>query len=153
MRWELRRLSSVSRTRIHWARWRDLEAEQLFDGQAVTEIVGERIEVVDAVGERNHLLVELGLAGLLDAGMQVADLGTDADDDFAVDLDDQAQHAMRGGVLRAHVQNHAALARAIGFREFEDGRAAVLLVISHSAVSLHGVILAQWDGLASHRAS
>ena len=56
----------------------NFKVEQLFDGQAVAEIVGERIEVVDAVGERNHLLVELGLAGLFDAGVQVADLGADA---------------------------------------------------------------------------
>ncbi len=84
----------------------NLQAEQLFHGQAVTKIVGQRVKIVDAVGERNHLLVELGLAGLLDAGVQVADLGIDADNDFAVDLQHQAQNAVGGRVLRAHVNDH-----------------------------------------------
>ena len=114
MRCELRRLSSVSRTRIHWARCGNFQGEQLFDGQAVAEVVGQRIEIVDAVGERDDLLIELGFAGFLDAGMQIADLGTDADDDFAVELDDQAQHAMRGRVLRAHVQDHGRSCGAFG---------------------------------------
>ncbi len=64
----------------------NFEVEQLFDGQAVAEVVGQRVEIIDAVGERDHLLIELGLAGLLDAGVQIADLGIEADDDFAVDL-------------------------------------------------------------------
>ena len=88
----------------------NFEAEKLFDGQAVTEIVRKRVEVVDAIGERNHLLVKLGLAGLFDAGVKVADLGPHADDHFAVQLDNQAQHAVRGRVLRAHVEDHAMLA-------------------------------------------
>ena len=74
----------------------------------------------------NDLLIELGLAGFLDAGVQIADLGADADDDFAVDLDDQAQHAVRGRVLRAHVEDHAALAGAFGGGEFENGCARIL---------------------------
>ena len=69
----------------------DFEGEKFFDGQAVAEIVGERIEIVDAIGERDDLLIELGLAGFFNAGVQVADLGLDADDDFAIELDDQAQ--------------------------------------------------------------
>ena len=103
----------------------DFKVEELFDGQAITEIVGERIEVIDAVGERNHLLIELGLAGFLDAGVQIADLGADADDDFAVELDHQAQHAMGRRVLRAHIEDHAPFAGAFGSGQFEDGRARI----------------------------
>ena len=87
----------------------NFEAEKLFDGQTVTEVVGERIEVVDAVSERDDLLVELGLAGFLDAGVQIADLWADADDDLAIDFDNQAQDAVRRGVLRPHVEDHATL--------------------------------------------
>ena len=101
----------------------DFEVEEFFDGQAIAEIVGERIEVIDAVGERNDLLIELGLAGFLDAGVQIADLGTDADDDFAVELDDQAQHAVGCRVLRAHIEDHVPFAGAFGGGQFEDGRA------------------------------
>ena len=53
-------------------------------------------EVVDAVGEGDDLLVELGLAGLLDAGVQVADVGREGDDGFAVDLEHEAQDAVGG---------------------------------------------------------
>ncbi len=118
----------------------DFEAEKLFDGQAVAEIVGERIEIVDAIGERNDLLIELGLAGFLDAGVQIADLRPNADDDFAVDLNDQAQHAVRGRVLRAHVEDHAPLAG--GFRR-RGARGRVRRGFRSSAVSLHRVVLAQ----------
>ena len=52
----------------------DFEAEELLDGEAVAEIVRHRGEIVDAVGEGNDLLVELGFAGLLDAGVEVADV-------------------------------------------------------------------------------
>jgi hypothetical protein len=62
----------------------------------------------------------------LDAGVQVADLGIDADDDLAVDLQHQAQHAVRRRVLRPHVEDHVLVFGAFGQRGFEDGRAAIL---------------------------
>ena len=64
--------------------------------------------------ERDHLLVELGLAGLLDAGVQIADLRVEADDDLAVDLQHQAQNAMRGRVLRPHIDDHVLVVGALG---------------------------------------
>ncbi len=36
--------------------------------------------------------------------------GTALDDGFAVQLQHQAQHAVRGGMLRPHVQDHALVA-------------------------------------------
>ena len=74
IRCEFRRVSSVRSTRIHYGALGNFELQKLFDGQAVAEIVGHRAEVVDAIGERDHLLVELRLAGLLDSGVQIADL-------------------------------------------------------------------------------
>ena len=53
---------------------RDLQAKQFLDRQTVSEIVGHRAEVVDAVGERHYLLVKLCFASLLDAGVQIANL-------------------------------------------------------------------------------
>ncbi len=80
---------------------RDFHAQQLFYRQAVGEVVGHGAEIIDAVGERNHLLVELGLRGLLDTGVQIADVGHHADDGFAVDLDQQvaARRASTGAVV------------------------------------------------------
>jgi hypothetical protein len=84
----------------------NFQAEQLFDGQCIAEVVRKRVEVVDAVGEWNNLMIKLGLAGLFDAGVQVTDFGIDADNDFAVNLQHQAQHSMRRRMLRPHVDDH-----------------------------------------------
>ena len=98
---------------------RNLQLQQLFDGQAVAEIVGHRAEVVDAIGQRDDLLIELRLAGLLDAGVQIADFGIEADNNFAVDFEHQAQHAVRGRMLRSHVQDHVLVACALGGRSLQ----------------------------------
>ncbi len=76
---------------------RDFQAQQPFHRQHVAQVVGERAEIVDAVGERHRLLVELGLAGLLDSGVQEADVRHHPHDGFAVDLQQQPQHAVGGG--------------------------------------------------------
>src|SRR5579862_9443877 len=52
----------------------NLNLEQLFDCEAVNEIVGKRGKIIDAVGQRDYLLVELRFAGLLDSGMQISDV-------------------------------------------------------------------------------
>ena len=84
---------------------RDLQPQQLLHCQAVGQVVGHGAEVVDAVGQRNHLLVELRFAGFFDAGVQVADFGLHADDRLAINFEHQSQHAMRRRVLRPHVQD------------------------------------------------
>ena len=84
----------------------NLQAKQLFDCQGVTQIVRQRVQIVDAVRQRHHLLIELGLAGLLNAGVQIADLRIKPHNDLTVNLQHQAQNAMRRRVLRAHIQHH-----------------------------------------------
>jgi len=88
---------------------RQLQLQQLFYREAVGEIVSHRAQIVDAIRERHHLLIKLRLARLLDAGVQVADVRRDVDDDFAVDLEHQSQHAVRRRMLRAHVEDHGAV--------------------------------------------
>ena len=100
------RVSSLKSTRRYCARSRNLKSQQLLYRQAVGEVVGHGTQIVDAVGKRNDLLVELGLAGLLDAGVQIADVGSESDDGFAIDLNDKAQDAMGRRMLRAHVDDH-----------------------------------------------
>ena len=53
-----------------------------------------------------HLRIGLRFAGFFDAGVQVADDGLGLEDDFAVELQNHAQHAVRGRVLRPHIEDH-----------------------------------------------
>ena len=90
----------------------DFELEELFDRERVAQVVAHRGEVVDAVGERDDLRIELGFAGFFDAGVQVANVGRERDDGFAVQLDDEAEHAVCRWVLWPHVEDH----RVVGDR-------------------------------------
>ena len=74
-RWLFRRVSSVSITRIHCACGGISSPQQLLDRQAVAEIVRKRRQIIDAIGQRDALLLGLDLEFLLDAGVQIADVG------------------------------------------------------------------------------
>ncbi len=85
---------------------RDLEAEQRLDRAAEghrVEVVGE---VVHPLDHRDHLPVRLLLGGLLDPRVDVADDRADVADDLALERRQQAQDAVRGGVMRADVEGH-----------------------------------------------
>ena len=82
------------------------DAQKFFDGQAICEVIAERIEVIDAVGEGDGLRIRLVLAGFFNAGVQVTHVRNGFDDIFAVQLQQNAQHAVRRRVLRPHVENH-----------------------------------------------
>src|SRR5262245_66465573 len=60
------------------------------------------------------------LAELLEARMQVADVRDTAHNRLAVELDDEPQHAVGGGMLRAHVHEQV-LAPEIGFARVRIG--------------------------------
>ena len=92
---------------------RDLERKQLLDRQAVGQVVGHRGEIVDAVGQRHHLLVELRLAGFLNTGVQITDIRRHGDDGFSVNLEHQPKNTVRRRVLRTHVENHGLVLRGI----------------------------------------
>ena len=82
--------------RQHYARplrqRRNLQAQQLLHRQAVAQIIRERRQIVDPVGQRNRRPA--------------------LHDGLAVQFQFEAQHAVRGRMLRAHVQAHAARLRA-----------------------------------------
>lgn len=82
---------------------RHLDAEQLLDGQAEGVFLVHRRHVVEAVEVRNVLQIGPRFHQLLGAAMQQADVRIDAFDDFAIQLQHQTQHAVRGRVLRAEV--------------------------------------------------
>jgi len=101
----------------------NLELQQFFNGQAVAKIVCHGAEVVDAVGQGNNLLVKLRFAGLFDPGVQVSDLGIEADNNLAVNFEDEAQYSVRGRVLRSHVQDHVLVFGSLGSWSLQDGSA------------------------------
>ena len=46
--------------------------------------------------------------------MQIADVGREGDDGLAVDLEHEAEHAVGGRVLRAHVDDHGLVGDGVG---------------------------------------
>ena len=85
---------------------RHFDAGQLLDGQHVGEVVHHAAQVVDAVGVGDVGVPGLALAHLLGAAVVVADVGHGVDDLLAVQLEDDAQDAVRAGVLRPEVEEH-----------------------------------------------
>ena len=81
------------------------DAEQLLHGQAVGRLVEERRQVVHPRHEGGALRPGPVLEVLLDAGVQIADAAAGLGDGLAVDLQDQPEHAVGGGVLGAHVDD------------------------------------------------
>ncbi len=104
-RWLATRLSSVIRTRIALARSGMVDPEQLLDRQRERQLVVERRQVVHAGDVGGALQPGEGLAGLLHAGVQVADDGLHPSDGLALDLELEPEHAMRRRVLRPHVHD------------------------------------------------
>jgi uncharacterized protein YciU (UPF0263 family) len=103
---------------------RHLEPEQLLDREHVDELVVLVADVVDPLGERDALPVRLRLHRLLEAGMEVADHGRDADDLLAVQVDDQAEDAVCRGMVGAEVDLEDVLARLQLLGDVEDRRHA-----------------------------
>ena len=68
-----------------------------------------RRHVIEAVEIRQRLEVGLVLDQLLGAAMQQPDMRVDALDDLAVELEHEAQHAMRGRMLRAEIDGELAI--------------------------------------------
>ena len=84
---------------------RRFHVQQLLHRQAVAQSVGDRRHVVHAVHVGIELRVGAVLGDLLHAAVQVADDALGPQDLLAVQLEDDAQHPVRGGVLRAHVED------------------------------------------------
>jgi hypothetical protein len=83
--------------------FRHLEVEQLLDGKHEDELVVLERDVVDARPVRDAFPPRLVLHRLLEAGVEVTDDRADSDDLLAVEVDDEAQHAVRRRMVRAEV--------------------------------------------------
>ena len=88
------------------------DPEQLLDGHAVGGLVEEAGQVVHAGDERRALGPAAVLEVLLDAGVQVADAAAGLLHALTLELEDQAQDAVGGRVLGAHVDHDALVGHA-----------------------------------------
>ena len=80
--------------------------QQFFDGFAIAQAVRDRRDVIHAVHVRRELLIAAMFGDFFDAAMQVADDAFGLDHALAVELQLYAQHAVRGGVLRPHIEDN-----------------------------------------------
>src|SRR5579872_1847479 len=83
---------------------RNLDSRQLFVSHEISEVVHHSAEIINAVGVGNIGVPGLALAHLLRAPMMKADLRNAVNNDFAIELQNNSQHAMSSRMLRTHVQ-------------------------------------------------
>ena len=93
------RKNSHIMTRITLHAVRHLDAGELLDGEHVRQVVHHAAEIVDAVGVRDVGVPRLPLAHLLGAAVVIADVGHRVDDLFAVELQHDAEHAVRARMV------------------------------------------------------
>ena len=92
-----------------------------------------RRDVIEPVEIRHRLHVGLVLDQLLGAAMQQADMRVGALDHLAVHLQDQAQHAVRGRMLRAEIDRVAV--------DLDGLASARRRIAAHGSSSRHGSLL------------
>ena len=119
------RFSSTISMRIHDGARRQLHVEQRLGGQREDQLVVERRQVVHPGHVGRALDVGQLLALLLHAGVQVADDRLGAQDGLAVQLEHEAQHAVGGGVLGPHVDDHRLVVTALDVDVARVGVAAL----------------------------
>jgi len=83
-----------------------VDAYQLFHGERISDVVGQRRQVIQPIRVRDELGVSHVLGDFFVAAMEIAHVRHGLGDDFAVEFEDDAQHAVRGRVRRPHVQDH-----------------------------------------------
>ena len=85
---------------------REFPTHQFFDSQGVGDVVGEGGEVVESVRVGDELVVLHVLGDLLVAAMQVADHRLGLHDQLAVEVEDDLEDPVRGGVGGTEIQRH-----------------------------------------------
>ena len=82
---------------------RQRPAHQFFDGAGVGDIIRQRGEIIQTVRVGHELVVVHVFRDLLVAAVEETDVGIGGVNDFAVQFEDEAQHAVSRRVGRAHV--------------------------------------------------
>jgi hypothetical protein len=85
---------------------RHIQVNQFFNRHHVSKVIAHRVHIIKAVAHHGSLGISLGFHVLLNTCMQKTDIRNAIDDGFAIELEQEAQDAMRGRMLRAHVQEH-----------------------------------------------
>ena len=85
---------------------RDRDAQKLFRRQAERMLLVHRRDIVEAVEIGKRLQIGLVLDQLLGAAMKQADVRVHAGDNLAIQIQDQAQHAMRRRMLGSEIDGH-----------------------------------------------
>jgi hypothetical protein len=83
-----------------------VDAEKFFNRERVSDVVRQRREVIQPIRVRDELGVGHVLGDFFVAAMQITHVRIGLGDDFAIQLQHDAQHAVRGRMRRAHVQHH-----------------------------------------------
>ena len=92
---------------MSWAR-RGMVMPRSFGRQTEGVLLVDRRHVIEAVEIRDRLQVSFVLDQLLGAPVQEADMRIDTSHDLAVQLEHEAQHAVRGRMLRAEIDSEIA---------------------------------------------
>ena len=111
--------------------FRDRDAHQFFNGTHVGVIVRHGAHVVQAIRMRNDLHVMEPFRKLLHATVQIPHVGNGLGDSLAVQFQHHAQHAVRAGMLRSHVQQQ--FGRALGRFRLITGQKDVPLILRNFA--------------------
>jgi hypothetical protein len=82
---------------------RHLNVEELLHGKSEALFVGHHRNVVETVEVREGLEIGLVLDQLLGSSVQKTDVGVGTDDFLAIELENQTQHTVGGGMLRTKV--------------------------------------------------
>src|SRR5262249_37726641 len=85
---------------------RYLHAAELLDRHGVAKVHVHPRQVIHAVGVGDELDGQDVFADLLSAAVQIAEVRRDFRDHLTVGPQHQAEHAVRAGVLRSHVDEH-----------------------------------------------
>ena len=129
------------------AAWRQFPAHQFFHRQRISHVVGQRGEVIEPVRVGHELVVLHVLRDLLVATVEITDIRVGLGNNLAVQLEHDAQHAVRRRVRRTHVdgqrfpEQFALLAR-LGF-----GRTGARGGIGSLENSGHGADCYVWEVL------
>ena len=91
----------------------DLDVHQLLERHHRGPLGEQRADVLERIRVADRLVVVGVLAQLLDAAMEVAQDRVEVHDLLAVELEDHPQHAVRGRMLRPHVDEHLAVAERV----------------------------------------
>ena len=110
-------------------------ADELLHGECISMLLVHRRHVVETVEIGQRLEIGLVLDQLLGAAVKQADMRVDALDDLAVELEHEAQHAVRRRVLRPEIDGELAVV-AFTLAAFGLGVRGICLGLGHHASTL-----------------